>query len=172
MKFHFFYFILFFVSFQSCGKKTTPIQQYPEATNNTSNTSIADNLCADLIVSNLKIVTRKKKYAIIQCTILNQGDGYANLLGKSDAESDDLKIRAFISGTEKLSRGDFKIGVFPIESYEISTTNISPNGQLTLQVKVPTEKITRYTRFIILQLDAFLTMKECDNTNNYKAIMH
>ncbi|MEM1322592.1 MAG: hypothetical protein AAGG75_20170 [Bacteroidota bacterium] len=128
--------------------------------------------CADLKIDQIGIVKKSKNSITLSYTITNYGTGVAALFGESDKKEDNVAIRANISGSTKLSRGAIIIGGDYLSKNKRSKKKeLAPFESYQGTIKLDTRKMTRFTPNIILELDVYNSIIECDETNNRQHIV-
>ncbi len=147
------------------------LQINPEVANATaSSDNIVDGEgCADLVIESLKILKlKKKKYADIEVTIKNIGTAPAPLLGeKKKRKEDNIAFRYYFSGDNKLNKGDLiGGGAFLGEFDKNPPESIPPGGSYTGKIKAYLAKQSGFTHNLILVVDAFQGIQECNEANN------
>ena len=124
------------------------------------------NYCPDLIFDTLKVIKKSEKTAWVEFTIKNIGKGPAQLYNHEEEERP-FGIRAFISGSTFISKGSVTIGGHTIDEGLGEVKGILQPGETYKEtVQFDIRKMTRYMPVLILSLDAFLKLRECDRTNN------
>lgn len=133
----------------------------------------ADEGCPDLVLEDLKVVKRKKSKIEISYKITNKGNAAFSLLGKdAKKKKDNVAIKMYFSSNETLENGDILVGGTYIENdaKEAQKGKLgagkSYKGTLTVSVK----NQTSFTPFLILDVDAWQFIIECDETNNQASI--
>lgn len=136
-------------------------------------TSIYDEtLCPDLKVDTFFVLKRSKKTVELGFEITNYGQGPAAMFGETSETEDNVAIRAYASGTPKLSRGDLVLGGAFIEGgMEDKNGVLMPNESFSGSFVVETRKKTRYMPYFILSIDAYQGLWECDETNNVQPLL-
>ncbi len=130
------------------------------------------SLCADLQVDTFFVLKRSKKTVELGFKITNYGKGPAALFGETNETEDNVAIRAYASGTPKLSRGDLVLGGAFIEGgMEDQNGVLMPNESFSGSFIVETRKKTRYMPYFILSIDAYQGLWECDETNNVQPLL-
>ncbi len=128
-----------------------------------TNTTPEEEGCPDLIIEKVQILKKSKKWVTLEYTIYNQGAGTAYIEGPTKRDEDDLAIRAYMSRSERLTRGSITIG----GDYLGSARGIIPPGERLVQkTRFDIRSLTKFTPVIILELDPYMTITECDETNN------
>ena len=123
--------------------------------------------CSDLFIEDIKIVKRNKRSVTLEYSLVNKGTGPAYLFGSTKSKEDNVAIRANISGSTRLSRGAIIIGGDYITAgLKKENGKLMPNERYTGTLKLDTYKMTKFTPNIILELDAYNSLIECDETNN------
>lgn len=129
--------------------------------------------CPDLIIDTFFVSKRTKKYAEISFKIVNEGDAPAALFGETKAVEDNVAIRAYASGTAKLSRGDLIMGGAFIESGLKDKNGIlRPQESFAGAFRVDIRKKTRHMPYIIISIDDYQNLWECDEGNNVKQLLY
>ncbi|MEL7021961.1 MAG: hypothetical protein AAGK47_10145, partial [Bacteroidota bacterium] len=114
--------------------------------------------CPDLVISSIKRVEQSKRWLILEYEIKNIGKGSAALLGKEAHERDNVAVKAFMSGTPKISRGAISIGGKFIRT---GKSVLAPGEVHVGRIRLDVSSQTRYTPIVLLTLDAFQTFREC-----------
>ncbi|GEM_PF-3964282 len=131
-----------------------------------------ESLCADLQVDTFFVLKRSKKTVELGFKITNYGKGPAAMFGETTDTEDNVAIRAYASGTRKLSRGDLVLGGAFIEGgMEDKNGVLLPNESFSGSFVVETRKKTRYMPYFILSIDAYQALWECDETNNVQPLL-
>ena len=129
--------------------------------------------CFDLVLKDVAIIRQDKKEVEIRYTIVNEGQGTADLTGRSAASyEDNLAVKVYLSGVPKLSRGAMLLGGLWLDSeMEPVRGKLKPGQSLTGELTMDIRKKTRYLNNLILGLDAQLLIDECDRTNNTASLL-
>lgn len=160
--------ILLVVTFWQCKPTKTVTSNEDD-----NPTFFADEGCPDLILTKLQIVERNKKELIVNYTIQNTGDASVSVLGANERKKgDNLAIKMYFSSDAQLQRGDVLIGGDYLDNDALKNTDGRLRAGKTYkgQIKVPLKKQTSFTPYLILDVDAWQTVIECDETNNQTAI--
>lgn len=130
------------------------------------------SLCADLQIDTVFVIKRSKKTVELAFKITNYGKGPAAMFGETTDTEDNVAIRAYASGTPKLSRGDLVLGGAFIEGGLADKNGVlMPNESFSGSFKVETRKKTRYMPYFILSIDDYQALWECDERNNVKVLL-
>ncbi len=126
------------------------------------------NSCPDLVIEGLRVLKKNKNYVTIEYTLINKGLGPANIHGKSKKGIDDnVAFKAMMSSSPKLSRGDIVVGGGFVSNLPKGNKGLlDPAESFTGSIKLEIRKMTRFTPYIILELDTYQNVRECDETNN------
>jgi len=125
------------------------------------------NNCPDLAIDEIRVIKKSKRWLMLEYTITNHGSAEANLYGKEKGDQDNVAIRANLSGTTKLTRGSLILGgdfVTNAKNKGVLESGKSYKGLMKLDIS----NMSRYTPVLILELDIYQTVRECDETNNRK----
>lgn len=149
------------------GGKEEPEEKFDisESISASKNSYAEKEVCPDLYIDTIFVVKRNNKWLEIEYILNNSGKGPAHLLGASSSDEDNLAVRAFLSSTDKLTRGSLPIGggfIYNSPNDGLLEVNGTYRGKLKLDIK----KLTRFTPYLILSVDPFNAITECDKTNN------
>ena len=123
--------------------------------------------CSDVVLTGLRILKESKNFVTLEYTLTNFGAVPAKISSDGKTEGQIFAIKAFLSASEKLTRGSLPLGGTFIDKLEKGETGLleafeSYTGKLKLEIR----KKTRFTPNLILSLDPYLSISECDRTNN------
>ena len=121
--------------------------------------------CPDLVFDSITVSEQKKNSALVAFQVRNKGNSTAILWDKKDKSALPVAILAYLSGTTNLSRAALNVGGWR-EKKEIPTGELAPQATLKLSIKIDLSQKTRFTKVLILCLDPYLQVEECDETNN------
>lgn len=128
--------------------------------------------CPDLIFDTAYIVEYTDKSMSFQFIVRNAGNAAARLLGASDKVEDNLGVNVYFNSSPKLTRGAiFAEGLFIQEGKETLDGVLLPGQALQGEIKISLANRTKFTPNIILELDPFQSVQDCDRTNNTRAIL-
>ena len=169
--------ILFFLaalllfSLQCTSSKTSATTSTSESVNYTSAPNKKDG-CPDLVFDTITVVKRTEKYIELEFVIRNKGNAPAPIFGTSRSNDDNVAVHFFFSGTQRLTRGSIMAdGIYLTEGLKNTKGLLYPQTTYIVRHKLSLEKKNQFSGVIILQLDAFDVIAECDETNNVKAIV-
>ena len=128
--------------------------------------------CPDLTLNDIEVVKTGKKWVTVEFMITNIGKGPARIYGTTPKEADNVYIKAFLSGSTKVSRGATTLGGMYInKGVSNKAGKLMPDESMKLQMKIDIRKRTKFTTVLILDLDAFGNCRECDETNNKQHVV-
>ena len=122
--------------------------------------------CPDLQIEAIRVAKQKKNYIIIEYTIKNIGKGPANIEGNSKNKDDNIAVKAFMTSSSKLNKGALVLGGDVIGNRSKNAGPLMPGESHTTKIRLETNTMTKFTPVIILELDTFGQVRECDETNN------
>ncbi len=122
--------------------------------------------CPDLQIESIRIVKQKKNYVTIEYTIKNTGKGPANIEGTAKGEEDNIAVKAFMTSSSKLNKGALVLGGDVVGNRSKNAGPLLPGETHTAKIRIDTNTMTKFTPVIILELDTFGQVRECDETNN------
>ena len=122
--------------------------------------------CPDLQIEAIRVAKQKKNYIIIEYTIKNIGKGPANLEGNTKSKDDNIAVKAFMTSSSKLNKGALVLGGDVVGNRSKNAGPLMPGESHTTKIRLETNSMTKFTPVIILELDTFGQVRECDETNN------
>ncbi len=122
-----------------------------------------ENTCADLVLQDIKVLKRTKGSITIEYQLHNKGTGKAPLVVGEKKEQQSIALRAHLSSSEKLTRGAIVLSSTFLYGEELT---LAAGESYTGKLKLALHKLTKFTPVLILELDAFEFVKECDEKNN------
>jgi hypothetical protein len=123
--------------------------------------------CPDLRIESIRMLKRTKKHVTIEYTLANRGKGPANIEGKTKGTEDNVAIKAYMTRSHRLSKGALVLGGGFVPDLHKSKNGFLNAGQsITATIKLETHNMTRFTPVVILELDTYDAIRECDETNN------
>ncbi len=126
-----------------------------------------EKLCADLIIENVEILKKNKRFVLVKYTIKNIGNIPISLHGPTKKEEDNIAIQSHFTRSHKLTRGSIPIDVSFIKKGNRDIKGmINPEESVTLKLKVETSKLTKFTPVLALTLNPFSINFECNKLNN------
>ena len=124
--------------------------------------------CPDLLITEYKIAKSTKNYIWLEYTIVNRGRKPANLYGYNTNDvNDNVTIKAVLSTSSELTNVYWDAGSVLVDG-GLKTRNgiIKPQESYTDLIKVDLSGQSKFTKYIILQLDPYLTIQDCNRSNN------
>jgi hypothetical protein len=123
--------------------------------------------CPDLVFDTVFVSRYTDKMMTVQYVLRNQGNQAANLLGANKSRDDNMAVNVYFSGGLRLTRGAILAdGEFVREGRETLDGLLLPGQQLHGSVEVSLKNRTRFSPNLIVELDPFQTVQECDRANN------
>ncbi len=144
-------------------KTMSPIGQLPKPE--------ASSKCFDLVVEDLEVVRSSKRNIYLEFNLINYGEGTFKFDRKNDRH-DNLSIKAFFASIPRLTRGALIVGgehfddIFDEKKFELAF-----GEKISGTMKVSLEKMTKFTPVVILELDPFSAVSECDKVNNVSTVL-
>lgn len=125
--------------------------------------------CPDLTFSKFKIVEKGKKHVVLEYSVKNVGKGPAVLQKKEKGDDLLIGIRVFLSGAPVVSRASKELGMdfLRVPYYK---KELYPDEEITQQTKIQTKGKTSFLKYLVLQIDSYQLMQECDRRNNEGAV--
>jgi hypothetical protein len=157
--------------------QSTPIVGGTVVTNTQAGTSVNETYdyeqsCPDLRFDTAYIVDQSKSNITIRYILRNTGGSTARLLGNTDAQEDNMAVNVYFNRATKITRGALLGGgSYLSEGKETTNGLLFPNARIFGEVTVPKERLNKFAPHIILELDPFMTLVECDKKNNTFVIL-
>ncbi|NNE30047.1 MAG: hypothetical protein HKN16_10435 [Saprospiraceae bacterium] len=127
----------------------------------------ADAGCSDLVLESIQVSKQTKANITLQYSIKNVGGKEVSFGMGNDQVG--LALQGHLSSSESLSRGALPLGgqyIKPNNKEEV----IQPGSSFSGEMKFPILKLTKFTPYLIMQVDPYQTVSECDETNNVNHI--
>jgi len=123
--------------------------------------------CPDLVIDTITLVKQTKNWITIEYTITNYGGAPATMIGTKRGERDNLGIKAFLSRTQRVNKGAIIMGGgFIPDNFNGGSPDLASGESYTGKIKLDYKKRTRFTPYLILDLDVFEFVPECNEKNN------
>lgn len=141
------------------GEETTIDEEFIESAEN----------CPDLVFSNFKIVETARKHVVIEYSVKNIGKGPALLKKKENGQEMLVGLRVFLSGAPVVSRASKELGldILRVPYYK---KELYPDEEITQQTEIKTKGKTTFLKYLVMQIDSYQLMRECDRRNNEAAV--
>ncbi len=123
--------------------------------------------CVDLTIDGVRILESNEKTIKVEFNLFNNGNKAVNIYGETRKLEDNVAVRFYASGTQRLTRGSLIVdGIFINDGLKDTKGMLEPKKGIKLTYKISAEKFTRFNKVMILQIDGFDVVRECDETNN------
>jgi len=138
----------------------------------TGNIKITDsNLCPDLVIDTIYLVKYTSKSMLLHYIIRNKGQAPAALLGTPGHKNGDLNLRVYFVSGMKLTRGAIEAGSVQIRKGVETLDGVLLPGQILQgEATISLKLRTRFSPNLLLELDPFQSIQECDRTNNTRVL--
>ena len=121
--------------------------------------------CADLELLRVKVVKQTKRLLVLEYRYKNAGGQRLDLPKGKDAPP--LVVKASACSSERLNRGATDVGS---EKVDDKSEVLKPKATATGVIKLDISRVSKYTPYIIIQLDSANGFEECDETNNMSVV--
>ncbi len=127
--------------------------------------------CFDLLVENLTVEKNTRKYTILSFDLINNGAG-SFTFNRKNPKQENLSIKAFFASIPRLTRGSLIAGGEHFDKlFKEKKFTLGFGEHIKGTIKIPLEKMTKFTRVIILEVDPFSAIHECDKVNNVSTVV-
>lgn len=123
--------------------------------------------CPDLLITEYKIAKSTQNYIWLEFTIVNRGRKSANVFHTDNEFRNHFLVKALLSTSYELSKVYWDAGSKIIDKgLRARNGIINPQESYTDLIKIDLEGKTKFHKYIILQLDPYLLVPDCNRTNN------
>lgn len=123
--------------------------------------------CADLRIDTARVIERSKKWILIEFSISNQGNAAAIIAGPEKGDEDNIAVKAYFSGTNKLTKGSVAAGgAFVKDNSRDRIYLLKPGETYAASFQMDISQKSKYTSNIVLYVDNYQLIRECNETNN------
>jgi urease beta subunit len=149
------------------GNGTTVLETPEKEGDNKRSKFLDPNDCPDLMIKDIEIIKVNKYMIAIEYTVKNQGTGTAELHGSKSAVDDNMFLKAYLSATPKFSRSATTIGETAVRK-EMGTKDgtLDRTREFKGKMYMNVRGRTNLTPYLILTLDPYQTVRECNERNN------
>jgi hypothetical protein len=138
----------------------------------TLHTKVSPRDCPDLVFDTAWLVRFDAKEIGLKYIIKNKGKSPAFVLKRSGARQNNLALHAYFVRESSLTSGAILAETTNIqEGIESFDGILGPGQSMTGSFTVSRELYTRFSPNIVLELDPFSSVDDCDRTNNTIAIL-
>jgi len=151
--------------------KSVPVDDFENSLAGAAHRQYDKDACSDLIFESITIVKKSKNKVTLKYTIYNQGEGPATLITNRKKTKQNMALQAYMSSKDQVTKSSFSFdGDFIGKGLEKSNGRLYPGERYTNTIKLNIQKMTTFTPYIILELDPYLAVYECDKKNNKFAV--
>lgn len=123
--------------------------------------------CGDLRIDTARVIERSRKWILVEFTISNRGNNPVTIAGTDKGDEDNVALKAYFSGTGKLTKGAVAAGGMFAKDTPKSRVNIlQPLDTYTAAFRMDLTLKSKYTSNVVLYIDNYQLIRECDETNN------
>lgn len=149
----------------------TVVLEMPESEKNTKRGKFLNpDDCPDLMIKDIKVIKENKFHIAIEYTVKNQGTGTAELHGQKDRKGknqSNMIMKAYLSATPKFTRSATAIGEVEVRKEMDNKDGTLPRSrEFTGKMYMNVRGRTNMTPYLILTLDPYQTVRECNERNN------
>ncbi len=152
------------------AQKENPVKEVKEDL--TANILPASNTfdtvnCADLVISDARIIKQSKHTIKLECTITNKGIQPAPLHHYKNTNNEDISLAAYFSASGKMTRGSVLAGGHVIKNGLDKTSGyLTPGESHTVKFDISLENSSRFLNSLIISIDSRQLLYECAENNN------
>jgi hypothetical protein len=129
------------------------------------------NFCVNFIIDSIWIIKQKSTSAILGFSIQNIGNQSIRLWGETPEAEDNLAIKAFLSSFDHYTNSSYFLrGLYIQDEANAIGGILEPMQRVTAQMNVSLKNKTKFTPYIVLEINALHSIEECNGSDNFKAI--
>jgi hypothetical protein len=133
--------------------------------------STNEQQCSDLAIEDIKVLSINKKQLELTFTVVNKGVSDALIFGTKRGKDDNVAVQFYLSSSPRLTRGSINLeAVFLTQGLESTNGKLPAGGRCIQKIKINIERANRFNKVLILYMDNFDVIRECDETNNEASI--
>jgi hypothetical protein len=122
----------------------------------------------DFVIDTSFILKKDKKNVKVKVRIKNIGNEQAQLLGQTPDIQDNVIIKSYFSAFPKYTNGSiFARGIYIDDEAKFIHNSFSPSQTLDLEFEIPLKNKSKFTPFIVLEINGNATVEECSVDNNF-----
>ncbi len=122
----------------------------------------------DFIVDSCFILKKDKKNVKVKLRIKNIGNEQAQLLGQTPDIQDNVSIKSYFSAFPKYTNGSiFARGIYIDNEAKFIHNGFFPSQTLTIEFDIPLKNKSKFTPFIVVEINGNATIEECSVDNNF-----
>jgi hypothetical protein len=127
--------------------------------------------CANFQIDSVWIIKQKTKTATIGFSIQNTGNQAVKLWGETPEAEDNLAIKTFLCSFDHYTKSAFFLrGLYIQDEANAIGGILEPMQRITAQMEVNLKNKTKFTPYILLEINALHNIEECETNDNFKAI--
>lgn len=128
------------------------------------------NLCPDLIIDSIWIVNKNRNKITIAANVLNVGNYGIRVWGIDSTPQDNIVMKAFLATHEHITKSSFMLRGLYIQDEVFEFGGIlGAKQKMNLIMELSLKQKTKFTPYIILEINSLRTETECNFDNNTKA---
>jgi hypothetical protein len=127
--------------------------------------------CGDFSIDSIWIIQQKKKSVSLGILIKNIGNQELKLWGETPEIFDNLTLKAYLSSLDhKTNSAYFLRGLYIQDEAKSIGGILEPNQTIQVMMELNLKAKTKFTPYILLEINALQNISECKNDNNFKTI--
>lgn len=127
--------------------------------------------CGDLKFDTVYVRAMNNRTATVLYRLRNTGTRPVHLFARRKGNEISMAVNAYFTLSQRLTRGALLAeGIFLKQGRETLDGVVPVGGFVEGTLEVPLKTRTKFTPYLLLELDPFQTTDECDRRNNTKAV--
>jgi hypothetical protein len=133
--------------------------------------TIIQKPCVNFIIDSIWMVKQKSKTATIAFSIKNIGNQAVRLWGETPESSDNLAVKAFLCSFDHyVNSAHFIRGLYIQDEANAIGGILEPSQSIKAMMEINLKDKTKFTPYILLEINALQNIEECETGDNFKAI--
>lgn len=126
-----------------------------------------EKLCADLMIEDVEILKKNKRFVLVKYTVKNVGNIPISLHGETKKEIDNIAIQSHFTRSHNLTRGSIPVDITFIKKGNRDIKGmLVPGETFSQKLKIEISKVTKFTPVLALTINPIATNIECNRLNN------
>lgn len=133
--------------------------------------TLIQNPCVNFIIDSIWVVKQKNKNITLAFFVKNKGNQAIRLWGDTPESSDNLAVKAYLSSFDHYVNSAFFLrGLYLQDEANAIGGILEPSQSIKATMEINLKDKTKFTPYILLEINALQNIEECETNDNFKAI--
>jgi hypothetical protein len=133
--------------------------------------TIIQHPCVNFVIDSIWVVKQKNKNITLAFYIKNIGNQAVRLWGETPESSDNLAVKAYLSSFDHyVNSAYFLRGLYLQDEANAIGGILDPQQRIKATMEINLKDKTKFTPYILLEINALQNIEECETGDNFKAI--